>query len=70
MHFPSAENKRKFAVSVFRLQQTNRSSRFPLVPFSVYIFTETAADAYRDILNLSLQMMGDILVHSADGRST
>jgi hypothetical protein len=35
--FPLAENKRKFAVSVFRLQQTNGSCRFPLVPFYVYI---------------------------------
>jgi hypothetical protein len=36
--FPFAGNKRKFAVSVFCLQQTNRSCRFPLVPFYIYIY--------------------------------
>ncbi len=35
-HFPFAEDKRKFAVSVFHLQRTNWS--FPLVSFSVYIY--------------------------------
>ncbi len=35
------ENKRKVAVSVFCLRQTNRSCHFPLAPFSAYI--ETAA---------------------------
>jgi hypothetical protein len=30
--FPFAANIRKFAVSVFCLQQTNGSCRFPLVP--------------------------------------
>jgi hypothetical protein len=39
--FPLAANKQKFAVSVFRLQQTNGSCRFPLVLFIfVFIFTE------------------------------
>jgi hypothetical protein len=28
--FPFEANKRKFAVSVYRLQQTNRSCRYPL----------------------------------------
>jgi hypothetical protein len=28
-HFPLAENKGKFALFVFRLQQTNRSRQFP-----------------------------------------
>jgi hypothetical protein len=32
---PFAANKRKFAVSVFHLQQTNGDCHFPLVPFSV-----------------------------------
>jgi hypothetical protein len=32
--FPFAASKRKFAVSVFRLQKTNGSCRFPLVPSS------------------------------------
>jgi hypothetical protein len=36
-HFRFAEKKRKFAVSVFHLQQTNGSCRFPLVLFSVCI---------------------------------
>jgi hypothetical protein len=35
---PIAANKRKFAVSIFHLQQTNGSRRFPLVRFSVYIY--------------------------------
>jgi hypothetical protein len=44
--FPFASNKRKFAVSVFRLQLTNGrltngSCRFPLVPFSVCGIPET-----------------------------
>jgi hypothetical protein len=34
-HFRFSANKRKFAVSIFRLQKTNGSRRFPLVPFSV-----------------------------------
>ncbi len=34
--FPFEANKRKFALSVYRLQQTNRSCRFPLVPY-IYI---------------------------------
>jgi hypothetical protein len=38
--FPLAANKQNFAVSVFRLQQTNGSCRFPLVLFYIYIFTE------------------------------
>jgi hypothetical protein len=33
--FSFAANKRKFAVSVFRLQQTNGNCRFQLVPFSI-----------------------------------
>jgi hypothetical protein len=33
--FPLATNKEKFAVPVFRLQQTKGSRHFPLVPFSV-----------------------------------
>jgi hypothetical protein len=33
--FRFAANKRKFAVSVFRLDKTSGSCRFPLVPFSV-----------------------------------
>ncbi len=33
--FPFAANKQKFAVSIFRLQKTIGSCRFPLVPFSV-----------------------------------
>jgi hypothetical protein len=34
--FLFVENKRKFAVAVFHLQQTNESCQFPLVQFSVY----------------------------------
>jgi hypothetical protein len=33
--FPLAENKRKFTIFVFHLQQTNRSLCFPLVPCTV-----------------------------------
>jgi hypothetical protein len=33
--FPIAANNRKFVVSFFRSEQTNRSRRFPLVPFSI-----------------------------------
>jgi hypothetical protein len=33
--FLFVENKRKFAVAVLHLQQTNESCHFPLVPFSV-----------------------------------
>jgi hypothetical protein len=33
--FPFAENKRKFAVSVYGLQKTNGSFHFQLVPFTV-----------------------------------
>jgi hypothetical protein len=36
--FSLAENKRKFAVSVFHLRQTNESCCFPLVSFSVDIY--------------------------------
>jgi hypothetical protein len=36
--FPSAANKREFAVSVFYLQQTDGSCCFPLVLFSVAEF--------------------------------
>jgi hypothetical protein len=36
-----AENKRKFVVSVFRLQKTNGSCPFLLVPFSVCVMPET-----------------------------
>jgi hypothetical protein len=39
---PSAANKRKFAVSGFRLQQTNGGFRFPLVPFSACAATKIA----------------------------
>jgi hypothetical protein len=41
--FPFAKNKRKFAASVFCLQQTNGSCLFLLVPFSSYkhIYTES-----------------------------
>ncbi len=30
------QQAKKFSISVFRLQQTNGSSHFPIVPFSVY----------------------------------
>jgi hypothetical protein len=36
--FPFAENQRKFAVSVFCLQQINGSCRFQSVLFSIYIY--------------------------------
>jgi hypothetical protein len=32
--FPLAANKQKFAVSIFRLQKTSGSCRFPLAPYS------------------------------------
>jgi hypothetical protein len=41
--FLFVENKWKFAVSIFLSQQTNRSCRFPLVSFFIYIYIETAA---------------------------
>jgi hypothetical protein len=47
------QNKRKFAVSVFRLQQINRRCPFPLVPFSVYKYiywnSSIRIDIYIDI---------------------
>ncbi len=46
---PFAENKRKFAISIFCLQQTNESCRFPLVPIS-YVYFETVAYLYIDII--------------------
>ncbi len=51
-HFEFAENKWKFAVSVFRLQSTNRSCHFPLVPFSYisrYILKRQQICKYIDI---------------------
>jgi hypothetical protein len=36
--FLFAANNWKFAISVFRLQQTNGTYSFPLVPLSVYIY--------------------------------
>ncbi len=36
--FPFAANKWKFVISVFRLQQTNVSCCFPLVPFAIYMY--------------------------------
>jgi hypothetical protein len=36
--FPFTKNKRRPAISFFRLQQTNGSCPFPLVLFSVYIY--------------------------------
>ncbi len=49
--FPFAANKRKFAVSVCPLQQTNGSCCFPLVlfslvPFSVYIYLYRKTELY------------------------
>jgi hypothetical protein len=41
---PFAANKRKFAVSVFRLFATNSSCRFLLVHFSVCGIPETHGD--------------------------
>ncbi len=37
--FPFAASKRKFAVSIFRLQHTNRSCHFPLGPFPFAVKT-------------------------------
>jgi hypothetical protein len=36
--FRLQQKKLKFALSVFSLQQKNGSCRFPLVPFSVYLY--------------------------------
>ncbi len=47
--FPFAENQRKFAFSVFRLQHTNGSCRFPLVPIAVYMYTYCRQQIYRYI---------------------
>jgi hypothetical protein len=38
-----AKNKQKFAISVFRLQLTNGSCDFPLVPLFIYIYIQSAA---------------------------
>jgi hypothetical protein len=51
VHLPTKENnlpfsvsacskKRKFAVSVFHLQQTNRNCDFTSVPFSIYKYIQ------------------------------
>jgi hypothetical protein len=42
-------NKRKFLVSVFRLQKTNRRCRFLLVLFSVCGNPETWSHGHRDM---------------------
>jgi hypothetical protein len=47
--FPSAANKRRFAVSVFSLQQTNGSHRFLLVPFSICRILETWRHGHGDM---------------------
>jgi hypothetical protein len=47
--FPFTENKRKFAVSVFHLQQTNRSYVFLLIPFSWYIYVYWNGSIYQNI---------------------
>jgi hypothetical protein len=41
--FLFAQNKTKFAIFVFHLQQTHGSCHFPLVPFSEYIYIWMAA---------------------------
>jgi hypothetical protein len=47
--FSVFSNKRKFAVSVFRLQKTNRSFRFPLVPFPFCGISETWRHGHGDM---------------------
>ncbi len=44
--FPFGANKRKFTVSIFHLQQTNGSCRFPLDPFSVCSSVSTNEDLW------------------------
>jgi hypothetical protein len=45
----ACSSKQKFAISVFSLQQTNRSCRFPLVPFSVSGIPETLRHEHGDM---------------------
>jgi hypothetical protein len=47
--FPFAANKRKFAVSVFRLQKTNGSCGFPLAPFSLCGIPEMSRHGHGDV---------------------
>jgi hypothetical protein len=51
VRFPFAyvANKQEFAISVFRLQKTNGSCRFPLVPFSICGIMEAWRHGHRDM---------------------
>ncbi len=60
VHFTA--NKRKYSISVFRLQQMNRSYRFPLITFYVYKYIrKTATEVAMLLVLFSIYIYATVL---------